>query len=162
MNPDITLAVSDKVRHFKKKQEANLEVQIKISQNIDEIIGINDIIYVVPEFSPKDYLQRYPAQKGCYSDPKFAQFFNRYSHFQYKSHVNQIPEKLKLIDKNLCCPIDCQDDAVGKSFINLNCIPNGNYTVFYLRIGQPVNYNSRLKILGGKSILVNINRDKLR
>ena len=56
MNPDITLAISDKVRLFKKKQEANLEVQIKISQNIDEIIGINDIIYVVPEFTPINYL----------------------------------------------------------------------------------------------------------
>jgi hypothetical protein len=50
----------------------------------------------------------------------------------------------------------------GKAFINLKNIPNGNYSVFYLRIGQPVGVNSRLKILGrATKIFVNINRTKI-
>jgi len=50
----------------------------------------------------------------------------------------------------------------GRAKLNLKHVPNGHYTIFYLRIGQPISINSRLKVLGrAKNIFVNINRDKI-
>ena len=55
-----------------------------------------------------------------------------------------------------------EPDLRGKAFINLKNIPNGHYTIFYLRIGQPISINSRLKVLGkAKGIYANINREKI-
>jgi hypothetical protein len=55
-----------------------------------------------------------------------------------------------------------EPDLRGKAFINLKNIPNGYYTIFYIRIGQPISINSRLKVLGrSKGIYVNINREKI-
>ncbi len=55
-----------------------------------------------------------------------------------------------------------EPDLRGKAFINIKNVPNGYYTVFYIRIGQPISINSRLKVLGrAKTIYVNINRDKI-
>jgi adenosine/AMP kinase len=55
-----------------------------------------------------------------------------------------------------------EPDLRGKAFINLKNVPNGHYTIFYLRIGQPISINSRLKVLGkAKHIYVNINREKI-
>lgn len=55
-----------------------------------------------------------------------------------------------------------EPDLRGKAFINLKHIPNGHYTIFYLRIGQPISINSRLKVLGkAKNIYVNLNREKI-
>jgi hypothetical protein len=66
----------------------------------------------------------------------------------------------------MCAAIEREtmdSDLRGKSFINLRNIPNGHYTIYYLRIGQPLTLNSRLKVLGkAQSILVNINRSKLK
>lgn len=50
----------------------------------------------------------------------------------------------------------------GRAFINLKSLPNGHYTIYYLRIGQPISIKSRLKVLGKASqVFVNINRDKI-
>ena len=47
----------------------------------------------------------------------------------------------------------------GKAFINLQSIPNGHYTVLYMRIGQPLSLKSRFKVLGrAKNIFINFNR----
>ena len=55
-----------------------------------------------------------------------------------------------------------EPDLRGKAFINLKNIPNGHYSIYYLRIGQPISINSRLKVLGkAKNIYVNINREKI-
>ena len=55
-----------------------------------------------------------------------------------------------------------EPDLRGKAFINLKNVPNGYYTIFYIRIGQPISINSRLKVLGrSKGIYVNINREKI-
>ena len=55
-----------------------------------------------------------------------------------------------------------ETEVRGKSFFNLKNVPNGHYTVHYVRIGQPLSQNSRLKVLGkAKGILVNIDRSKL-
>ena len=55
-----------------------------------------------------------------------------------------------------------EPDLRGKAFINLKNIPNGHYTVYYLRIGQPISINSRLKMMGkATNIFVNINREKI-
>jgi adenosine/AMP kinase len=55
-----------------------------------------------------------------------------------------------------------EPDLRGKAFINLKNIPNGHYTIFYIRIGQPISINSRLKVLGrAKGVYVNINREKI-
>lgn len=50
----------------------------------------------------------------------------------------------------------------GKAKINLKHIPNGHYTVYFLRIGQPIRVSSRLKVLGKlTNVFININRGKL-
>jgi hypothetical protein len=55
-----------------------------------------------------------------------------------------------------------EPDLRGRAMLNLKHVPNGHYTIFYLRIGQPISINSRLKVLGrAKNIFVNINRDKI-
>jgi len=41
-----------------------------------------------------------------------------------------------------------EPDLRGKAYINLKNVPNGHYTIYYLRIGQPICINSRLKVLG--------------
>jgi hypothetical protein len=54
-----------------------------------------------------------------------------------------------------------EPDLRGKAFINLKNIPNGHYTIFYIRIGQHISINSRLKVLGrAKGVYVNIKRPK--
>lgn len=72
---------------------------------------------------------------------------------------------MKGLNKNSMTAIErdhYEPDLRGKAFINLKNIPNGHYTIFYLRIGQPISINSRLKVLGmSKNIYVNINRDKI-
>jgi len=55
-----------------------------------------------------------------------------------------------------------EPDLRGKAFINLKNVPNGHYTIYYLRIGQPISINSRLKVLGkATNIFINLNRDKI-
>lgn len=50
----------------------------------------------------------------------------------------------------------------GKAHINLKHVPNGYYTVYYLRIGQPIKVYSRLKVLGKVSnVFININRTNI-
>ena len=50
----------------------------------------------------------------------------------------------------------------GKAFINLKNVPNGHYTIYYLRIGFPINITSRLKVLGKASgIFINIKRETI-
>ena len=65
----------------------------------------------------------------------------------------------------MCTAIERESEDTelrGKSLFNLNNIPNGHYTIYYVRIGQPLSLNSRLKVLGkAKAILINIDRKKL-
>lgn len=97
----------------------------------------------------------------------FYMFFNHYQNFQYNafSDENNIPKQMGGLMKNCMTAIErdhYEPDLRGKAHINLKNIPNGHYTVLYLRIGQPISINSRLKILGkSKHLYVNINRDKI-
>jgi len=55
-----------------------------------------------------------------------------------------------------------EPDLRGKAFINLKHIPNGQYTIYYLRIGQPISINSRIKVLGqSNNLFVNIKREAI-
>ena len=45
------------------------------------VLGLNDIMYIVPEFSPKDYVTIY-TDSDCDSI-YYQQFFERYKHFEY-------------------------------------------------------------------------------
>ena len=69
------------------------------------------------------------------------------------------------LNKNQMIAIDrdhYEPDLRGKASINLKNIPNGMYTIFYLRLGMPISINSRLKVLGkSRNVYVNINRDKI-
>ena len=60
--------------------------------------------------------------------------------------------------------IDSDADSpttLGKAFVDLKSVPNGKYTVLYMRIGQPLSLKSRFKILGrANKIFINSNRSK--
>ena len=127
------------------------------------VLGLNDIMYIVPEFSPKAYLEFYPESEDDLEH--HAEFFRRYQDFEYQEGVDNIPDLLQGLDQHLCTAIErdeLEPDLRGKGFINLKNIPNGHYTIFYLRIGQPISINSRLKVLGkAKNLYVNLNREKI-
>ena len=72
---------------------------------------------------------------------------------------------MKYMNKNFITAIDrdnYEPDLRGKARINLKNIPNGHYSIYYVRIGQPIGINSRLKVLGrAKSIFINFRRDQI-
>lgn len=101
---------------------------------------------------------------------EFRGFFQHYALFDIRKKKSEndyygIPERMKNLYKNCMTAIErdyFDPEYRGKAHINLKHIPNGHYTVFYLRIGQPISINSRLKVLGmASSIYINLNRSKL-
>ena len=133
------------------------------------MLGLNDVIYVVPEFTPSEYDTIYSRMCTGNEYLDFKTFFDHFRNFVYDpdsehDHAN-IPERMIGLYKNCMTAIErdhYEPDLRGRAFINLKHTPNGHYTIFYLRIGQPISINSRLKVLGkSKNIYVNINRDKI-
>lgn len=131
------------------------------------MLGLNDVIYVVPEYTPSEYDITYARSCTGNEYDDFQPFFHHFSNYVYDRNNDKvnIPERMKGLNKNQMTAIErdhYEPDLRGKAFINLKNIPNGHYTIFYLRIGQPISINSRLKVLGmAKNIYVNINRDKI-
>ena len=133
------------------------------------MLGLNDVIYVVPEFTPSEYDREYPRLCNGNEYEEFQMFFDHFRYYKYfgdpKSDDDSIPERMVGLFKNCMTAIErdhYEPDLRGKAFINLKNVPNGHYTIFYLRIGQPISINSRLKVLGkSKNIFININRDKI-
>ena len=131
------------------------------------MLGLNDVIYIVPEFTPSEYDIQYARSCTGNEYDEFQPFFQHFVNYIYDDHNDKvnIPERMKGLNKNSMTAIErdhYEPDLRGKAFINLKNIPNGHYTIFYLRIGQPISINSRLKVLGmSKNIYVNINRDKI-
>ena len=127
------------------------------------VLGLNDIMYIVPEFSPKAYLEFYPESEDDLEH--HAEFFRRYQDFEYQEGVDNIPDLLQGLDQHLCTAIErdeLEPDFRGKGFINLKNIPNGHYTIFYLRLGQPLGINSRLKVMAKvQNIFINFDRGQL-
>lgn len=127
------------------------------------VLGLNDIMYIVPEFSPKAYLKFYPESEDELE--QHAEFFRRYQDFEYKDGVDNIPDVLQGLDQHLCTAIErdeLEPDLRGKGFITLKNIPNGHYTIFYLRLGQPLGINSRLKVMAKvQNIFINFDRGQL-
>lgn len=120
------------------------------------------MLYAVPEFAPRNYQVLYPNQSAT-SDPDFASFFERYERFDPTSEEYDIlPDTMGELDKAMCSEIAHDEENPelrANAFVNLRHIPNGHYTVFYLRIGQPMADTSRLKVLGkSPNIFVNIDR----
>lgn len=133
-------------------------------------LGLNDVIYIVPEYTPSEYEYAYShiATGKEYDD--FRGFFDHYTLFDIRKKRNSndcygIPERMKDLSKNSMTAIErdhYEPELRGKAHINLKHIPNGHYTIYYLRIGQPISINSRIKVLGkSPNVFVNINRAKM-
>ena len=83
-----------------------------------------------------------------------------YTDLQIEGQLNQIPQYLRDLNWFLCVGIEIDTLLKGKVKINLNKIPNGHYSLYYLRIGLPLELKSRIKVLGKAfNLYVNINRD---
>ena len=133
-------------------------------------LGLNDVIYVVPEFTPNHYDTTYAKIQTGNEFEEFASFFDHYERFDINHKVDDndnygIPNKMMYLNKNCMTAIErdyYEPDLRGKAFINLKGFPNGHYTIYYLRIGQPISINSRLKVMGkATNIYININREKI-
>jgi hypothetical protein len=127
------------------------------------VLGLNDIMYIVPEFSPKSYKEVYPESEDDLE--QHAEFFRQYQDFEYQEGVDNLPGRLQGLDQHLCTAIErdeLEPELRGKAFINLKNIPNGHYTIFYLRFGQPLGINSRLKVMAKiQNIFINFDRGQL-
>ena len=134
-------------------------------------LGLNDVIYIVPEYTPEDYDTIY--SRNCTGNEyfDFQPFFDHYARYGYSykkedtDTIYGIPERHSGLNKNSMTAIErdhYEPDLRGKSFINLKNVPNGHYTIYYLRIGQPISINSRLKMMGkAVNVFININREKI-
>ena len=106
-------------------------------------LGLNDVIYLVPEFTPSEYQAHYEGEFSDSDHPDFKGFFEHYNLFNYQNKRGDndyygIPERMKHLFKNCMTAIErdyYEPDLRGKAFINLKNIPNGHYTIYYLRIG---------------------------
>jgi hypothetical protein len=104
------------------------------------MLGLNDVIYIVPEFTPSEYDITYSRSCTGNEYEEFLPFFRHFANYVYDSendNVN-IPERMMGLNKNSMTAIErdrYEPDLRGKAFINLKNIPNGHYTIFYLRIG---------------------------
>jgi hypothetical protein len=133
------------------------------------MLGLNDVVYVVPEYRPQEYERLYSKIASGQEYDEFRAFFDHYAKIRYQPDLNNdeanVPDKLIGLFKSCMTAIErdhYEPDLRGKAFINLKNLPNGHYTIFYLRIGQPVSINSRLKVLGkAKNVYLNINREKI-
>ena len=82
------------------------------------ILGLNDILYLTPEFIPKNYDLTYPDQ----DTQKFDQFFKRYANYSFFPDDDNIPERLCDQDKHHCTAIEpdpLEPDKRGIAFINV-------------------------------------------
>jgi len=171
--PNVIILVADNVKLIRNNAVPMLQVQLEIIQsamNYDSdmcMLGLNDVIYIVPEYTVSDYDNIYSRICTGEEYDDFQNFFEHYSRFEYNPTNDNInlPERMGGLNKNCMIAIErdhYEPDLRGKAFINLKNVPNGHYTIFYLRIGQPISINSRLKVLGKtKNIYVNLNREKI-
>ena len=129
------------------------------------ILGLNDVIYVVPEYTPEEYEDVYRNSCNGNEREDFKGFFEHFSDFTYNPQKENIPNRMVGLYKNMMSAIEkdhYEPYLRGRSFINLKNFPNGHYTVYCVRIGQPISIKSRLKILGkAKGIYINFNREKI-
>jgi len=101
------------------------------------------VIYVVPEFTPSQYDTTYAKTQTGNEFEEFESFFEHYERFDIKNKLNDndsygIPNRMKHLNKNSMTAIErdyYEPDLRGKAFINIKGIPNGHYTIYYLRIG---------------------------
>lgn len=106
-------------------------------------LGLNDVIYLVPDFTPNDYEKVYPHICTGQEYEDYQGFFDHYSLFDISKKRDDsdnygIPERMKHLYKNSMTAIEkdyYEPELRGKAFINLKHVPNGHYTVYYLRIG---------------------------
>jgi hypothetical protein len=165
--------VADTVKLIRNNSVPMLQVQLEIIQNARGMesdmcmLGLNDVVYAAPEFTPSEYERRYPRLCVGNEFDEFKAFFEHFQKFHYVNpdRYDTVPERMKYLHKNLISAIDrdsYEPDLRGKALVNLKNVPNGHYTIYYIRIGQPIGINSRLKVLGrAKGVFVNINREKI-
>lgn len=174
--PNVIVIVSDNVKLIRNNSVPMLQCQIEIIQDANSygndmcVVGLNDVIYLVPEFTPAEYFEEYPKISTGNEFEDFKPFFDHYELFNIKNKKGEkdmygIPERMKNLFKNSMTAIErdyYEPELRGRAFINLKNLPNGHYTVYYLRIGQPISINSKLKVLGQvNGVFVNIDRDKI-
>ena len=155
----VAMLVSDQIRMVKSDSVPLLPVQIEVVKaDCDFELGLNDIMYILPSFAPKQYRQLYPQHISALTNPVFNAFFSKF--VNYKDE--EVPQKLVDLDKAHCTAIE-QDLAYphlrGQAYINVKGLPNGEYEIYYIRISQPIGIHSQLKVLG-KTPNVRINFDR--
>ena len=147
--PNVILLVADNVKLIRNNSVPLLQVQVEIIQNallMDNdmcMLGLNDVIYIVPEFNPSDYDTVYPRLCTGNEFEDFGAFFEHYKNYAYNPSplVDNIPERMMGLHKNSMTAIErdhYEPDLRGRAFINLKNVPNGYYSIFHLRIGQPI------------------------
>jgi hypothetical protein len=68
----MALLVSDRVKVIKNNTVPLIQVQVELIQSESGFsLSPKDIIYIMPEFTPKDYATLYPEFKDTISDPSF-------------------------------------------------------------------------------------------
>lgn len=123
-----------------------LQVQLEIIQNavgMDNdkcMLGLNDVIYLAPDYTPSDYDRAYPKLCTGSEFEEYKAFFEHFADFQLVNgdRFDTVPERMMHLHKNLITAIDrdsYEPDLRGKAQINLKHVPNGHYTAYYLRIG---------------------------
>ena len=145
--PNVILLVSDYVKLIRNNSVPMLQVQVEIIQSgLDQdndmcMLGLNDVIYIVPEFTPREYDVVYARSCTGNEQEEFKTFFEHYQNFTYSQDERDdanIPARMSGLNKNCMTAIErdhYEPDLRGKAFINIKNLPNGHYTIFYLRIG---------------------------
>jgi hypothetical protein len=170
--------VSEKVKLIRNNSVPMLQVQFHILDNSKPAnaehavasslcaLGLNDVLYVVPEFEIEEYDSIY--QKICTGREfeGYKPFFDHYQGHDANAILNNCAGMQMGYLMRSCMtaiePDSEEPETRGKAFINLKHIPNGHYSILYLRIGQPISLHSQFKILGrASSVYVNFDRESI-
>ena len=144
--PNVIILVADNVKLIRNNAVPMLQVQLEIIQsamNYDSdmcMLGLNDVIYIVPEYTVSEYDSIYCRICSGEEQNEFRNFFEHYADYVYNPANDNanLPQRMVGLNKNCMTAIErdhYEPDFSGKSFINLKNVPNGHYTIFYLRIG---------------------------
>lgn len=88
--PTVIILVSDNVKLIRNNSVPMLQVQLEIIQNTANYdsdmcqLGLNDVVYLVPEFTPSEYHYTYPKVSTGNEFQEFQPFFEHYSRFDIR------------------------------------------------------------------------------
>jgi hypothetical protein len=87
--PNVIILVADNVKLIRNNAVPMLQVQLEIIQsaiNYDSdmcMLGLNDVIYIVPEFTVSEYDKIYSRICNGEEQEDFLNFFEHYANFVY-------------------------------------------------------------------------------